>query len=173
MAAEKVSLSVNLNMLIAEVLAAASVPGATNEAARTVQHDAWRVDTSLISTSTPAPVRCVVGEFTLDGSGDYDLNLAAAPTTAAPTAGEDLTGKNLLAFFFQTPSTNAGAVTIDGTVSNGYDLFTGPITIPKNMTLTGLCQTSAQYPAVAAGDRIIHFDGTAADKIRVKLVFEA
>lgn len=173
MAAEKVMATVQINLAIVEVLATALVPGAETEQDRTVNHTAWSVDQQLSSSSTPASVSTVVKEFTLDGSGDADLDLTAAPTTGAGTSGEDLTGKNLIAYEFQVPAANTGNVTIDGTVANGYDLFTGTVTLPKGCSQAMASTTAGKFPAVAATDKIIHFDGTAGDKIRVKLLFEA
>lgn len=174
MGAQAVNLTMNLSSTIQEVLDPAVVPGASAADKRTVQHDSWNVDKTLIASSTPAPSRCLVLEITIDNTGQYEIDLSAAPTTGAPTAGEDLTGKRVLSFEFQTPAANAAAITIcDQAASNKYALFGAgnAYSLLKNSKLAQLHESSLM-PAVAGGAKIIRISGTEDDVLRVKLTFQ-
>lgn len=174
MAAEKITLTIDLTSTIQEVLAQAAVPASETGEQRTVSHNQWNVSDVYTTDSTPEPQRCLSLEITLDGGGFYDLNLASAPTTAAPTAGEDLTGFRVMHFEAQTPSGNAAAIVIcDQAASNKYTLFgsSNAFSLPKNSKIA-LIHLASLLPVIAAGVKTIRFSGTTGDKIRVKMTFE-
>lgn len=174
MGAAAVNLVVSIGSTIQEVLDPDAVPGASSADLRTLTHDNWRVERTLTSTTTPDPVRCLVLEIEIPAPGIYELDLEAAPTSAAPTAGEDLTGMRVIHAEFQTPSTNVAAIVVcDQDASNMYDLLGAgnELSVPKN-TKIGLLHESSLLPAVGSSDKIIRFSGTEDDIIRVKLTFE-
>lgn len=174
MGAAAIVFSTTLNSVISEVLDPAAVPGAASADKRTVVHDDWAVDETFNASSTPDPVRTLVMEITIDATGIYDLDLTAAPTTAAPTAGEDLTGKRVMYFEATTPEANVDPVVIcDQAGASKYDMLGAgnELELQPNSKLPLLVQSST-LPAVAAGAKIIRFTGTEDDVVQVKFVFE-
>ena len=178
-AAEKITLTPSISSSIAEVLAAADVPGAQSATQRTVTHDDWNYSTSLHNDSggptTPAPVRCLSTTITLSGASET-LDLTAAPTTGAADAGEDLSGKKLMYVQLTTHAdNNAAGLTIGPGAANGYELFgcaAGDVLMYPDEYMAKLTLGS-HLDDVAAADCEIDFAGTAGDICYVKMVFEA
>lgn len=183
----------NLLNLVAKIeaqvtLPASHNPGAVNAAHRLTQVSGWGVSRSLRADDPnrdPDPVAIVARELTI-ASGEATIDLTAAPiigaeSGGAPAATEDLTGKNLIAAFFSTERAsgdNAAPIVVKAHATNGYDLFgvdsatPGFIDVPPGAACVFIFNTAARDP-VAAADKIIHFEGTDGDTIRVILVFEA
>lgn len=174
MGAESVSLTVNISSQIAEVLDPAVVPSASSAGDRTINHNSGGVNKTLTANDTPHPVRIVDLDVTLDASGYYELNLQGAPTTGAPDAGEDLAGLRLMHLEFETPSTNAGAIVVKPAASNGYHLWgsTFAVQFPA-YTVAGVLFRGRTLPTIAAGARLIRFEGAEGDTFKCKLSFES
>ena len=171
--AESISLTVNISSQIAEVLAPEVVPAAAAASDRTVNHNAGGVNRTILDTETPHPVACLTLAIEFDGSGEYEVNLRAAPTTGAPDAGEDLVGKRLMHIELETSQENVSAVLIKPAASNGYHLWgnTFELSLQPFANLAMLCR-SQLLSQVGSATRVIRFEGTIGDRIDVKMCFQ-
>lgn len=174
MGAESVTLTVNISSDIAEVLDPALVPAATSAGDRTLNHNSGGVNRTITEDDTPHPIRTVNLSVTLDSGGFYELNLAAAPTTGAPDAGEDLAGMRLMHFEMETPSDNVADIVVKPAASNGYHLWGNTFSkaVPKYANL-GMLLRGRTLPTIGAGARLIRFEGTEGDSFKCKLCFES
>jgi len=181
MSAVSVTLSVFMRNVLSLVLPAGYSPASAQAAHRTLTISDYGLETQYSSSNTPEPVAVVVEDLTIGASATtVDLTsdasvIGAVDGNGDPAASEDLTGKKLMAIIVETPSTNAGDVTIKPAASNGYALFGGTNT--QGVEFPPDCHASIIYadsslPAVAAGAKDIVFDGTEDDVVNCILVFE-
>lgn len=173
MPAESVSLSVTITSRIAEVLSAEVVPSAASASDRTIHHSGNGVARTILDTDDYHPVSVLALDITFDENEFYELNLRAAPTIGAPDAGEDLLDQRLMYIELQTPEDNDDPVVVKPAASNGYALFgaTFQQSFPPFSDQGSLYRGRA-LPVVAASARLIRFEGTEGDTIRVKMCFE-
>lgn len=162
-------------------------PGGSANSNRTVSIDGWGIARSYdyAATPSPAPTTLITRDVTIGGGGTTDIDLSTAPIVGAvdgdgePYDREDLTTggtKKLLACFFsthRTTGTNAALVTIKPHGTDGYPLWGSgnEVDLLPNAAICMECTNSGNQ-AVNSTNKVIQFAGTAADKIRVILVFQ-
>lgn len=177
MAAVSVVLSATLRWAAQIVLPASYNPAAASADSRRTTIDNWDLAATLSGI-----VAILSKEYTIDGTGTFDIDLSAAPIIGAessgvPAATESLAGKRMVGFMLQTPAANADDITVAPGASNGYELFGG--SIADGIKLTPNDQWSritqnASLPTVDASTRkIITVTGTEDDVIRVLMCFAA
>jgi hypothetical protein len=173
MPAESVSLTVAIQSRIAEVLSAAIVPSAASVSDRTINHSGGGVAKTVLDTDTPHPVAVLDLEITLDENEFYELNLRAAPTHGAPDAGEDLLDQRLLYIEIETSEDNADPIVVKPATTNGYHLWgsTFSQSFPP-FANQGTLHRGQALPIIAASARLIRFEGTEGDSVKVKMCFE-
>ena len=165
---ESVGLTAILQMSAREVLAAADAPGAANESDRTLRHTEFNTQAVLNANSDPAVDVVALQTITIGGA-PTDLDLISAPLAGGRTG--DLTGKKVVGALFKTADDNAAAVTVGVSGSNDYVLWGAGITVSLGKGRTeAFLDEKEQLAAVAAGAKIIRFNGTNGDVIEVILI---
>ena len=169
---DTISVSITLEQSVREVLSASDLPFGSNEADRTLRHTALNKSVTLSATSVPKAQRAVLQDVTI-GAGITTIDFTAAPKSVSRT--EDMTGKKVTACKIVTGSLNAGNVTIAHGASNPYPLFgtakdviLGPGRTEQFAFADGV---DSNLPAVAGGAKTIDISGTAADTVRLELIF--
>lgn len=179
MGAQAVRVEVRNGSTLSVELPSSYAPAADNAADRTIRLGEYSVDSIFDANTTPAPAEALSLEIELDNTGSHDLDLTDAPiqgaeSGGAPASGEDLTGKKLWFYEFQTED-NVAAILVKPGSSNGYTLFGSSITDGVKLEATDklqrICQSS-DGAAVSSTVKIINFSGTAGDTINVKMSFE-
>jgi|GEM_PF-3739990 len=170
-------LTVSLQMSGREVFTTSEAPSATNEDQRTLAAAGNNVQATLKGTTTPKVDQPIVSlAITLDGAGEYVLDLTSAPALALPAGASrtvDLTGKKLVAYALRAKEDNAADIQIDGSVSNAYVFLTANTFLLKKgwRQMGAVTSLASEMPAVSSSAKIIHFKGTAADVVYADFYF--
>lgn len=120
------------------------------------------------ASGAPGVSVCYSDTITLDGSGDYDLDLT--DLLDAESNAVDATDLDLHYYLFDSPTTNAGAVTVDSGVSNGYSYLNNGVDYDLNPGSYDASLYESNIGDVDSTHKIIHFDGTAGDTLNVVLL---
>lgn len=180
MTADSVKLVMQLLARLSVVLPDGYSGGAASQSSyRTVTLDDFGADVVLDGDNTPTPTAVLAKSYEL-GAGDTTIDLTDAPIigaedgNGAPVDGEDLTGYKLQAVIVETPSDNAGDITIKPAAANGYPLWgtSNEFDFPPRSNL-GFLNQASELPDVGAATKDIVLSGTEGDVANLILVFEA
>lgn len=171
--AELITLAVDSHSAITEQLDATQVPGAGDAQQRTLNHNGLGVSDAFDANTTVKPRKVMSLSITIDGTGNFDIDLTDAPLSVGRS--EDLSAGpyRLIYFEFETPEANVSPVTIDCSQADPFPLF-GAVSVDMILNpderMTRLLQNN-DGPQVAAGAKAIRISGDEDDVLNLKMVF--